>query len=223
MSKHYLYINDDGDPESIDIDTGEIIKSLVRKEDLYKYRPLLVNGKQRWVPLVDIPTPKKYSILLADQMCTMILEGVGIQRACDKIGITYREYVQWRKAYPEFMEMMDEARKDRAEIFFEKLEEVAEQTEANEDDISLGRLKIDVYKHLSEVSDSSRFGKTTKINAKVGVGAIQIETGIRRPGDPGFTEARLFEEIEQSQKVIAEEDLNVIPINQPTHLPKKVE
>jgi hypothetical protein len=222
MGKHYLYLNDSGFPEAIDCDTGEIVPMAVKPQDLGKYRMVTVEGQRRWVPLVDLPKPKVYSPLLADEVCAMVLEGQGIKEALSKVGLTYREYVQWKRLYPEFGEMVDEARKDRAELFFEKLEEVAETTGADEEEVGLGRLKADIYKHLAEVSDSSRFGKKTQITAKIGVGRIEVETGIRRAGDPGFTEARLLESIEEGQKQIEAQDLNIVPVMVPTNLPKKV-
>lgn len=210
-------------PEAVDVDTGEVQSLAVNSKDLYKYKMVTVEGQRRWVPLVDLPKPVQYSPLVADMVCAAVLQGTGIEAACTQVGLTYRDYVGWRKMYPEFGEMVDEARKDRAEIFFEKLERVAEETEAEEEAIALGRLKADIYKHLSEVSDSGRFGRTTKVNAKVGISAIHVETGVRRPGDTGFKEAELFKEIEAGQKVIIEADLNIIPVLGPANLPKKMD
>jgi len=224
QKKHYLYLNSDGNPEAIDIETGEVMPMVLTSRDMGKYRIMRhEDGSRTWVPLVDLPKPKAFSVLLADEMCAIILKGDGIQKACDAVGITYREYCQWRKIYPEFADMLDEARKDRAELIFEKLERVAEETDEDEDAVALGRLKADIYKHVSEVADPSRYGKKTQITAKIGVGRIEIETGIRRQGDDGYKEAPLLGDIEARQKQIAEADLNLVPVLAPMHLPKKVD
>lgn len=149
--KHYLYLNDDGLPEAIDLETGEIFLKEISQKDLHKYRSMVVDGQRRWVPLVDLSSHVQFSPLFADTFAEAVLNGRGIQRACTDLGISYREYVNLRKAYPEFGELVDEARKDRAELFFDKIEEVAEQTEAQEDEIALARVRIEAYKHLSEI------------------------------------------------------------------------
>jgi hypothetical protein len=215
--KHYLYLNDDGLPEAVDVETGEVIAMEIHSKDLHKYRSMVVDGRRRWVPLVDLATSVRFSPLFADQFINHILDGHGVRRVCEMMSIEYREYVNMRKAYPEFGEMVDEARKDRAELFFEKIEEVAEQTEADEEEVALGRLKLDAYKHLSGVADPAKFGTKTQVTGKLAVGVIQIETGIRRVGDPGFTEARLAEEIEKNQKQIEEEDKQVATVIQNPH------
>ena len=222
--KHYLYLNADGLPEAVDLETGEIFPMEIQSKDLHRYRSQVVEGQRIWIPFADIAPTIKYSPLFADSFVEGILAGRGIRRVCDENGISYKEYVQLRKAYPEFGELVDEARKDRAELFFEKIEEVAEQTEADEEEIALGRLKVDAYKHLAEVADPGKFGKKTQLTGKVGVGIIQIETGIRRTGDPGFIHPQVVGDIEEGQRQIEKQDLEVatVAIN-PNKLPSKVE
>jgi hypothetical protein len=222
--KHYLYLNSQGFPEAVDLETGEIVHMEISQKDLHKYRSHVVEGQRRWVPLIDLESHIQYSPLFADAFAESILSGIGIRRTCEALGVSYREYVNLRKTYPEFGELVDEARKDRAELFFDKIEEVAEQTEAQEDEIALGKMRIEAYKHLSEISDPQKFGKRTQISGKIGVGVIQIETGIRRVGDPGFSEAELFTAIEQGQEKIAasEASTNVV-LKSPHKNPSKAE
>ena len=222
--KHYLYLNSEGLPEAVDLETGEVYRKEISQKDTYKYRAVTVEGQRRWVPLEDIGESVKYSVLFADAFVEMILNGRGVRAVCESFGISYREYVNMRKVHPEFGELVDEARKDRAELFFEKIEEVAEQTEADEEEVALGRMRIEAYKHLSEVADPQKYGKRTQITGKIGVGVINIETGIRRVGDAGFTETALFGAIEAGQKAIekSEENTNVV-LKSAHKIPKKAE
>jgi len=222
--KHYLYINDNGQPEAIDIETGETMVATVPYKDLHKYRSVLVEGRRRWVPLVDLPVAIQYSALFIDSFCVGILDGCGIRKVCADHNITYPEYCKMRKAYPDFAEAVDEARKDRAEIFFEKIEEIANETKADKDEVALGRLKVDAFKHLSETADPSRFGKKTTIQGKIGVGIIQVETGIRRPGDLGYEEKDVLGTIEAEQAKIAAAEVNtLVAVVNPNKTPKKAD
>lgn len=221
--KHYIYINDNGLPEAVDIETGEIFAKEIEPKDLVHYRSQLVDGQRRWVPLSEVAPNIRYNPLFADAFVEEILRGRGVQRACENLGITYREYVNMRRNFPEFGELIDEARKDRAELFFEKIEEVAEQTQAREDDIALGKMRIDAYKHLSEVADPTKYGKKTQIKGQIGVATINIETGIRRPGDEGYTPTGM-DEIESEQKRIEKEVLKeAITVVNPNKVPMEKE
>lgn len=168
----------------------------------------------------ELAVPIKYSPLLAEEICALLLEGNGIKRALEQVGMQYREYCSMRKVYPEFAEMVDQARKDRSELFMDKLEEVAEVTPAVEEDIALGRLKMDVYKHLAEVGDPSRFGKRTQVSGNIGVGIIKVDTGIDR--ERVVDEANM-REIAEAQAAIAASEVVSVAVHMPDNLPKKSE
>jgi hypothetical protein len=207
-------------PEAADIYTGEIIPLQLTATQLASYRRVRVDGKTRWVPLDELAVPIKYSPLLAEEICAGLLEGHGIMATLKAVGMSYREYCNMRRVYPDFAEMVEQARRDRAELFFDKLEEVAETTPAVEEDIALGRLKADVYKHMAEVSSPERFGKKTQIQGKIGIGIIKVDTGIDRGS--GSTDAE-FSHIAEKQAEIAAAEVVSVAVQMPTNLPKKSE
>jgi hypothetical protein len=152
-------------------------------------------------------------------MAELILDGVPIRDACKRMGIDYSIYVKWKSRYPEFRELMANARKDRAEIYFEKIEAAAEEAGADQEEVALARMRIEAYKHLSGTLNPE-YNPKVSIDAKVGVVPISIETGIRRQGDNGFKEKEVFGVIEEGQKeIVAAESNNSVLVSVPVGLP----
>jgi hypothetical protein len=128
---------------------------------------------------------RPFSALLAVDFCQHLALGKTVMRACEASGIKYEEYLMWRRKHEDFREMVEEAKRNRAERVFERLLEVADETGSDRDEVALGKLKAEIFKHVSGVSDE-KFVQKTKVSADHRVGVVSIETGIRRPGDPGY-------------------------------------
>lgn len=207
MSKHEVYINDEGQVEFLDLETGEVFRKEISLSELASYR--LVRG--RWVPLDQCEEPVHYNALVALEIANGILDGVPIRKVCAGVGIDYRIYCEWKRKYPEFADLVANARKDRAEIYFEKIEEVVEAAEEDADSVALARVKADAYKHLAGVSDG-RYSNKTTIEGKIGVGVISIESGIRRPGDVGYEEVEISRIIEAGQEQIKIQEAGSDPV-----------
>ena len=174
-----IYLNADGQPESINLETGEVTKVLLTATDLLDYAPVENSkGEVEFVPLRNVPV--QYNVALAEAFAYRVMKGDSIQKACKEAGISYPTYCRWRKKYTDFRDMVDEARKDRAEVYFDKIAETVETTAAEEDEIALARLKVDAYKYISRVSDGRRFGDKQQIDAKVSVARLIVSTGIDR-------------------------------------------
>lgn len=184
------------------METGVITKVDLSPTDLLDYHPVDHKGKLKWVKLEDSPAPAKYNAAIGELFAYRILEGSGVKKACAEVGLSYPLYCKWRKLYPEFRDMVDEARRDFGEQYFDKIAETVEATAADEDEIALARLKVDAYKHLAQVSDARRFGAKTQIDAKVGIARLVVDTGIKRPGDDGYMESGVLGEIESRQAEI---------------------
>lgn len=211
MGSKYVYLNEHGQTEEIDVETGEVTKKDLSPTDLLDYHPVDHKGKIKWVPLKDSPAPAAYNPAIGELFVYRILDGSGIKKACAEVGLSYPLYCKWRKLYPEFKDMVDEARKDRGEQFFDKAEETAEAATPDEDEIALARLKIDTYKYLSSVSDPRRFGQKTQVAATVGIARLVVDTGIRREGEHGFEEAEVHGTISQRQEQIKEKEVAETP------------
>lgn len=205
----YVYLNADGQPESINLETGEVTKVHLTATDMLEYAPVERDGKIEFVPLASVPV--QYNVALAEAFAYRVMQGDSIQKACKEAGITYPTYCRWRKKYTDFRDMVDEARKDRAEVYFDKIAETVEATEASEDEIALARLKVDAYKYISRVSDSRRFGDKQQIAATVGIARLVVDTGIRREGEPGFEEEEVHGRISQRQEQIVAKEIAEAP------------
>lgn len=128
-----------------------------------------------------------YSPLLADQICQKVADGGLITHICKEPGMPpYPTLAKWRKFHPEFDDAYRQAVRDRAEAFMAKAIEEVEQSTSDRDEINLARLRADVYKYVAKVGDPDSFTEKQQVKADVEVKGFIVETGIRRPGDPGF-------------------------------------
>lgn len=198
---YFITLNDKGLPEYVDFHTGETIPLEVPLEDAElspnedNYITLETDKGIVWVPKgTDINTLYglnakyiPYSPLLADRFCDLVANGTGVTKVCERSDMpSYSNICKWRRLYPEFEKKLEQARQDRAELYFEKTLEIAESTDANRDEINLAKLKIDAYRKSAQVGNPDRFGDRQNVKAQVAVGSYVIETGIRRDQDPGF-------------------------------------
>lgn len=201
-----FYINERGEEESIHLPTGEVAKCTISKDDLDRFVKVSTPEGIRWFPKESshlIDKEKPFSLLLADQIISLVAEGKTIQKAAQMSGISYVTLCKWRRLYPEFKLLVEQAKQDRGEIIFEKMLEVAEDTEAQRDEVALGKLKADIYQHVSAV-ENDKFNLKQKVAQDVRVGIVAVETGIRRPGDAGYEEKEIFGEIEKGQSATLE-------------------
>jgi hypothetical protein len=72
-----------------------------------------------------------------------------------------RTVFYWYARDPLFKNLIDEARKVRAEFYHDRLVDVADNVV--EENARSSKVKADVYKHLMSVNDRDRFGNQTKV------------------------------------------------------------
>jgi len=193
-------ISPSGTAEAFNPQTGEVAHRDLRYEDMDKYEVVVIEGERWWVSHTgqsqeEFSKPGiRYSTLIGDVICGLILEGSSLKNACRAVGITYAKLCKWRRHYSDFGDAFEQAKRDRAEGYFEKLVETVEATGPDKDEVALARLKTDVYKYVAGIGDEKLSPVSRqKIDARIGVASI--ETGIRRPGDVGFEEGSDFAEI----------------------------
>lgn len=93
-----------------------------------------------------------------------------------------RTVFYWYARDPEFKNLIDEARRVRAEFYHDKLVEVAEDVE--EENARSSKVKADIFKHLMGVNDKERFGTAPKQEAAAPTVNIVFQTGINRDPIP---------------------------------------
>lgn len=190
--------------QAVDIHTGEVrtvetsLADPSKSLDMTKFKKVLnQQGELVYVPvgitmadLEAITGARRafpYSPILADRIVEDIANGDTLVDISKKPGMpTYAEIARWRRDHPEFDEAYKLARKDRGEIYFSKILDEVAKASADKDEVALARLRTDIWKFAAKVSSPEEFTEKQSIDARVAVGTFSIETGIRRPGDPGF-------------------------------------
>lgn len=174
-------------------------------DDLLNYKLVQTSTGRKWVPLDDAPGARRYSHALGEQIVDELMNGTDIRTILKRLGVTVMQYASWRKSYEVFREAVEEARRIRAELMFDEMESVVRSTGADEDEISLARLKVDTFKHMAAVQNP-RFGVKQQIDARVGIQTLVVETGIDRGS--GGSDERLREVGEVQLKIASSESVD---------------
>lgn len=146
------------------------------------------NGRKITVPKGTNPdtlprTVWPYAKVTCDHICNLISEGKTLSQIGLMEGLpTTNVIMNWLRDYPEFRSAMKVAREMRAEIFHDKIIQVAH--DAKETTAKRDRLKLDAYKWVSQVNDPGTFGQQTKVVGDASAPLrIVVETGVRLGGD----------------------------------------
>jgi hypothetical protein len=128
--------------------------------------------------------------VIADVIVQKIVEGAEVSRLHLIPGFPDRvTFARWRRDNPEFDKDIRFAKKARAEqLRDEMLRTVEAASGCVNEELGSFKLKVDTLKWLVEKENPSEYGNKVELSGHVGVTQIIIETGIRRPGDPGFNE-----------------------------------
>ena len=184
--------NKEGLIELIDIHSGQVVAVQHSIRDIMK-------GKQARVREVTLESGQKVLLentlnvnaiarkrdytpdpILVDLLAQAISDGATIQEACESFNFKNSALNLCRSAHADIDDKIKQAIKRRASRLVEQvLEEGKESCDV--------KVRIDSYKYVAEKTDPESFGNRTKIVGDPNAPAIMvIETGIRRPGDPGF-------------------------------------
>ncbi len=146
------------------------------------------SGKKTWVQdgLASAEVSSWiYNPAIGGAICTEISQGALLSTMSKKFSWCppYAILARWLHKVPEFKEMFEQAKKDRAELHYEEIMQVADETYHNalggEDEIAAAKLKIDSRKWVAEKGDNEKFGQKTKQEV-VGAVSIVVHTGIIR-------------------------------------------
>ena len=205
IGNKFIQVNDDGELESLDLDTGVLTpvesseeKALQSALGPASYKVVKQsNGRLVYVPegcsaasIRDIAGKNytmPYSRLLALQVCEGIANGKTLYSISQAPGFpNYSTIGQWRREHPEFNEWFGLAKMDSAGVYFDKLMEAADCDDDDKDAIALKKLKADIYKHAAKVASPDEYGDKKKVEIESTSTVFIVETGIRRAGDDGY-------------------------------------
>jgi hypothetical protein len=202
MPKSKALLNKDGSIDFIDPETGEVQatgkaktvgsdgRSLEhqRQKSDYDFRwKTAANGDHLLVP-ADVEAknldPKWSLYANRRDLCLEIAMEIAAGKTfyqLDKLKQfpSTRTVFYWYARDLEFKNLIDEARRVRAEFYHDQLVEVAEDVE--EQNARSSKVKADIFKHLMGVNDRDRFGQAPKTDAAPPVVNIIFSTGIDRP------------------------------------------
>lgn len=128
-----------------------------------------------------------YSEAVLNQIAEHIMNGCTLSKALGRIPVTRPQFARWLANYDEVQKTIDSAFALRAQFLHDKLLDIAEETGAERDEVALAKLKSEIYQVVSKVHNE-KFNPKQRSELDHKVGVVAVETGIRRPGDPGYRE-----------------------------------
>lgn len=211
-SNTFIQVNDDGELESLNLDTGILTPMEQSHEKALQSSPgpgaykivTQSNGRMVYVPadcsaasIRDIAGKNyvmPYSRLLALQICEQVASGKTLSSILQAPGFpTYSTIGQWRREHDEFNEWFGLAKMDSAAVYFDKLIEAADCDDDDKDAIALKKLKADIYKHAAKVASPDEYGDKKKVEIESTSTVFVVETGIRRVGDDGYDANKIID------------------------------
>mgnify|MGYP006383066755 CR=1 FL=1 len=128
-----------------------------------------------------------YNSFLVDIICQRITEGEPLTKICQTYGFpSYSTFCKWRREHPEINELLDQARRDRAEFMRDQAMEVA--LGATERTVDSSTLKHAAFKWGAQVDDKERYSPTSKVQMENSQPLqIIVNTGIMTADSPKQT------------------------------------
>lgn len=155
---HHIYNPDTQSYDVICLKTGDIIDS-VNPRNLTPYRT-------------------QYSLLKADQICQMLIEGKTLKQICSMPDMPSSARIyHWLAMHPEFKQRYEEARKQRAEYFHDEAIHIATQP-LMKDEVPGAKLAVETLKWAAEKNDPHRFGKKDTVEHTGQAINITLQTGV---------------------------------------------
>lgn len=185
--------------ELIDPISGNVIRVQKSRERILEESELvqiqLPDGRTIWaeknVNLDQIPGIKvawAFSEVIAGLICQEVASGKTLKTVCELPNFPpYSIVCVWRRAKPAFAKMLLDAKRDWAEAQHDEAFKIIDDVSEDQDAINKAKARVGLRQWAAERAAPETYG--TK-NEKAGVGntIIMINTGIQRPGDPGFRE-----------------------------------
>lgn len=186
--------------EVVHIMTGDVV-GYFRSEAKYEVIPVKVNRlktedgacifMQEGVDPGDaVYTGKKipFNPIIADLICSRVSSGVSLKKVCEMEGMpSYGLVCKWRRKNEAFDKALLQAFEDYADYVADKVVEIADTCSANKDAVAKASLQVDTLKYKAQVHKPRIYSPRMKVSGDEAAPLkLVIETGIRRPGDPGF-------------------------------------
>lgn len=186
--EHFHYLDDrTGKLTVLNVATGEIVGT--EDDNGHLVKPL---ESQKWV----------YSKKMADLVCNEIAMGKDLLDICKISAFPPIEVIRhWKRIYPAFSEALILAKEDRAEVFRKKALDACEEP-TSKDEVPGATLKTNTYLKVAGYDNPKTYGSNKKVDApSIGTVNILIDTGIRRPGDPGYNQdaTKLVQEVQNAK------------------------
>jgi hypothetical protein len=136
--------------------------------------------KAEFGDLTQITT--RYRPDVGDAVCLLVRLGSTLKEAAKRLPIKdVTTIYSWRSTHPDFKEKLDAARKDAADNFIDKIQEIADTKDIPKEDVPGARLRVDSYKWLAEKANPQKYSPKSVIAAdEDNPLQIIIDTGITR-------------------------------------------
>lgn len=103
--------------------------------------------------------PTDYNAEFGMKICNMVAEGSNINRIVKIEGMPIRNTIYtWFKKHPDFKDNYLQARKERAEFRFDKIDSIMEDMRAGIIDAAMAKVELDAIKWQSGKEDSNIYG-----------------------------------------------------------------
>lgn len=109
--------------------------------------------------------PSEFTPEKGDLICDRLAKGETLRRICRTPGMPDRHTVRdWRRAFPTFDAQYAQARIDQAEVYFDDVIDLADETAGEPTEVQAAKLRVDSRKWVLARMDRGKYGDHSKLD-----------------------------------------------------------
>lgn len=136
-------------------------------ETLETTAPIAKNSTRPWL---NLGRKSSYNLAKARRFCSYISLGYSLKKACNQEDMpSIAQVYEWKRKYPEFSAMYEEAQVERGLTLGDRIGELAEQVLSGEVDPQAARVAMDGYKFTAARLASKTWGEKSQVTVEHGI------------------------------------------------------
>lgn len=186
------YNNQTGWLEVYDMLSGNLVRVIKKPGKEENFVSIMVDGREVMVDdsidhsmlIASLAKPRVYHPQIVDILAQRVSEGLGITKICKQSDMpAYSTLCRWKRQHPEIEDILEMARRDRAEYLRDEALEKADEA-SDKNDTPAAALKYEARKWAAGVDHAGRYGTKNKVDVALAATMLVVDTGIRRDERP---------------------------------------
>lgn len=99
--------------------------------------------------------PPKFSQKLADDICSLLIDGKSLRKVGKELGFTMQSFFRWTREHEGFSEQYTIAKQEQCDMLVEDILDIADETHH---DVQRAKLRVDTRKWIASKMKPKKYG-----------------------------------------------------------------